>query len=78
MDENLRLSAQNPNLGRRFTFQEDNDLKHMSKSVTVWLQKKDYISAMAFNPTWLEYYWKSKVKLESLNTSSVIKNPSGI
>lgn len=40
LDENLQLSAQNLHLGRRFTFQQDNDPKHTSKSVTAWLQKK--------------------------------------
>ena len=40
LDENQRLPAQNLDLGCRFTFQQDNHLKHTFKSVTVWLQKK--------------------------------------
>ena len=40
----------NFDLSLRFTFEQDKDLKHMSKSVTVSLQKKqDYSSAMTFN-----------------------------
>ena len=40
LDENLKLSAQKLDRSRRFTFQQDNDHKHMSKSVTAWFQKK--------------------------------------
>ena len=43
LDENLQLSVQNPNLSWRFTFQQNNDHKHMFKSVTAWLQKKKII-----------------------------------
>ena len=38
--ENLQLSAQNLDLGRRFIFQQENHPKPTSKSVTAWLQKK--------------------------------------
>ena len=31
LNENLQLAAQNPDLGQRFTFQQDNDLKHTSQ-----------------------------------------------
>ena len=40
LDENLLQSAQN----RRFSFQQDNNPKYTSKSVTVWLQKKEHYS----------------------------------
>ena len=40
LDENLQISAQNLDPGLLFTFQQDNDPKHTSKSVTVCLQKK--------------------------------------
>ena len=31
LNENLQLGVQSPNLGQWFTFQQDNDLKHMSQ-----------------------------------------------
>ena len=39
LDENLQLSMQNFDQGQWFSFQQDNDPKHTSKSVIVWLQK---------------------------------------
>ena len=40
LDENLLQSAMNLKLGRRFTFQQDNDLKHKAKSTLGSLKKK--------------------------------------
>ena len=40
LDENLLDSAMNLNLGRRFTFQEDNDPKHKAQATLEWLNKK--------------------------------------
>ena len=40
LDENLLESAMNLKLGRRFTFQQDNDPKHKAKSTLEWLNKK--------------------------------------
>ena len=40
LDENIQLSVQYLDVGWQFTFQQDNDSKHMSKSMTAWLQKK--------------------------------------
>ena len=40
LDENVQLSVQNLELGQWFDFQQDNDPKHMSKSLTAWLQQK--------------------------------------
>ncbi len=37
LDENLLQSAQNLRLGRRFTFQQDNDPKHTAKITKEWL-----------------------------------------
>ena len=37
-------------------------------------EKEDYSSAMAFNESWIEFYLKSIVRIESSNTSSVTKN----
>ena len=40
LDENLHESAMNLKLGRRFTLQQDNDLKHKAKATLEWLNKK--------------------------------------
>ena len=40
LDENLLESAMNLKLGRRFTFQQDNDPKHKDKATLEWLNKK--------------------------------------
>uniref|UniRef100_A0AAZ3QNG4 Transposase n=1 Tax=Oncorhynchus tshawytscha TaxID=74940 RepID=A0AAZ3QNG4_ONCTS len=37
LDENLLQSAQDLRLGRRFTFQQDNDPKHTAKTMQEWL-----------------------------------------
>ena len=41
LDANLPLSVQNLDLGLRFTFQQDSNMKHTSKSVTWWLQNNN-------------------------------------
>ena len=38
--ENLLEPAINLKLGRRFTFQQDNDLNHKAKATQEWLNKK--------------------------------------
>ena len=40
LDENLLQSAQDFRLGRRFTFQQDNDPKHTAKTMQEWLRDK--------------------------------------
>ena len=40
LDENLLQSDQDIILGRRFTFQQDNDPKHTAKTTHEWLQDK--------------------------------------
>ena len=40
LDENLLQSAQDLRLGRRFTFQLDNDPKHIAKTTQEWLWDK--------------------------------------
>ena len=40
LDENLLESAMNLKLGRRFTFQQDKDLKHKAKATLECLNKK--------------------------------------
>ena len=39
-DINLLQSAQDARLGRRFTFQQDNDPKHTAKKMQEWLRDK--------------------------------------
>ena len=38
LDENLLKSAQDLRLGQKFTFQQDNDLKHTAKTMLEWLK----------------------------------------
>jgi hypothetical protein len=40
LDENLLQSTQNVRLGRRFTFQQDNDPKHTAKTMLQWIRDK--------------------------------------
>lgn len=42
LDANVMQSVTKLRLGRRWTFQQDNDPKHTSKSTTAWLQKKGW------------------------------------
>ena len=41
LDENLFESAMDLKLGRRFTFQQDNDLKYKAEVTLEWLNKKN-------------------------------------
>ena len=40
LDENLLQSAQDLRLGRRFTFQQDNNPKNIAKTMQEWLRDK--------------------------------------
>ena len=77
-DENLQLSMQNLDFGQQFTFQQDNDPKDVLISDCVASEKQDYTSAMAFNKSWFESYWKSLARIESLNKFFITKKASGI
>ena len=43
LNKSLQLSVQNLHLAQQFPFQQDNDPKNISKSISVWLQKKKII-----------------------------------
>ena len=43
LDENLLHNAQDPRLGQRFIFQQDNDTKHRAKTMQEWLRDKPLI-----------------------------------
>ena len=48
-DENLLQSANNLRMGRRFTFQQDNDPKHTAKATLEWLYNKN-VKVLDLNP----------------------------
>ena len=43
LEENLLLSAIKLKLGRKFTFQHDNDPKHTAKAALEWLRPKSHL-----------------------------------
>ncbi len=60
LDENLLQSAQDLRLGRRFTFQQDNDPKHTAKITKEWLHNNSVtVSWMASQSPDLKPNWAS-------------------
>jgi len=62
LDENLLQSALDLRLGRRFTFQQDNDPKHTATITKEWLQDKsvNVLECLSQSPDWnrIEYLWR--------------------
>uniref|UniRef100_A0AAZ3PGT6 Tc1-like transposase DDE domain-containing protein n=1 Tax=Oncorhynchus tshawytscha TaxID=74940 RepID=A0AAZ3PGT6_ONCTS len=76
LDENLLQSAQDLRLGRRFTFQQDNDPKHASKTMQEWLRDKSLNvlewSSQSPNLNLIEYLWRHlKVAVQQHSPSNL-------
>ena len=53
-----RAGAQDLRLGRRFTFQQDNDPKHTAKTTQQWLRDNSECSRVAQSEPGLEHLWR--------------------
>jgi hypothetical protein len=76
LDENLLQNAQDLRLGRRFTFQQDNDPKHTAKRTQVWLWDKslnvlEWLSQSPYlNP--IEHLWRDlKIAVQRRSPSNL-------
>ena len=71
LDEDLLESAMNLKLGRRFTFQQDIDLKHKANATMEWLNKKK-INVLEWPSEVLTFFFQDNVKARiRANTQNV-------
>ena len=61
LDKNLQLSAQNHDLVQGFI---SGKIMIPNIHLNQWLHEKDFTSAMAFNESWLESYWKYMTRIK--------------
>ena len=52
LDNNLLQSAQDLRLGKRFTFQQDNNPKHTAKTMQKWLRDKSLNGGIVCKLMW--------------------------
>ena len=78
LDENLLQSAQDLRLGRRFTFQQDNDPMHTAKTMQEWLRDKSLnvlewpSQSPDLNP--IEHLWRDlKIAVQQRSPSNLTK-----
>ena len=75
----LLQSAQDVRLGRRFTFQQDNDTKHTAKSTQEWLLDKSLIVPEwpIQSPDWnpIKYLWRDlKIAVQQCSPSNLTEH----
>ena len=76
LDENLLQSAQDLRLGRRFTFQQDNDPKHTAKTMQDWLRDKslNVLEWLSQSPDLkpIKHLWRDqKIAVQQLSPSNL-------
>jgi hypothetical protein len=76
LDENFLQNAQDLRLGRRFSFQQDNNTKHITKTTQEWLQDKSLnviewpSQSLDLNP--IEHLWRDlKIAVQQLSSSNL-------